>query len=113
MRASTLATFTVCLILAPASIGCGGRSDLVIDAPFPDGSVLLDDGAVASPDTAPADAGECVPQCQTDLECQLSCAPLDAGQANCCDRQTATCYQFEGTTCPHGGRRDGGGVPPY
>lgn len=115
MRNSTLISASFALLAVVSFAGCGGRSGLEV----PDWE--LDGGALPTGDTGPVDdspaplddGGMCVPQCQTDLECQLSCGALPAGQLNCCDRRTAICFKFEATACPRGGRNDGGIVWPY
>jgi predicted small lipoprotein YifL len=115
VRNSTLFSASFALLAFVSLAGCGGRSGLEV----PDWE--LDGGSLPTSDTDPLadspvptdDAGVCVPQCQTDLECQLSCGALPAGQVNCCDRRSAICYKFEATECPRGGRNDGGPVWPY
>jgi predicted small lipoprotein YifL len=112
---STLFSASLALLAVVSLAGCGGRSGLEV----PDWE--LDAGALPVADTSPVDdsptasgdGGMCVPQCQTDLECQLSCGAPPAGAVNCCDRRTAICYKFEAADCPRGGRFDGGIVWPY
>lgn len=115
MRATTLLPTLFALAFASVLGGCGSRSGLEVPDQVVDGAIILDDGAIITPDTGTPneDAGVCVPACQTSLECQLSCAPLPEGQLNCCDRRLGTCYQYEGSSCPNGPRTDGGVTPPY
>lgn len=118
MRDSTLlpAFFALLSVASTALAGCGGRSGLEVPDQLADGGVILEDGAIVYDTGAPIDdssGGVCVPACQTDLECQLSCSALPVGQLNCCDRRLGACYQYEGSACPRGPRTDGGVQPPY
>ncbi len=118
MRNSTLISASFALLAVVSLVGCGGRSGLEVpDWELDGGALPTADSGDATPDEdAPApteDGGVCVAQCQTDLECALSCGALPAGQLNCCDRRSAICYKFEGSACPRGGRTDGGVVWPY
>lgn len=71
------------------------------------------DSASASTSSSTVDAGpSCVPQCNTDLDCQNSCPVAQTG-INCCDTATNFCYVASTPICPMP-QTDGGTVmPPY
>jgi hypothetical protein len=61
--------------------------------------------------TALPDAGLCAPVCAVDLDCQSTCAPPTAGDSNCCDVPSGTCFVSAGAVCPMS--TTDGGMGPY
>lgn len=54
----------------------------------------------------------CAPSCNSDAECQSTCAPVSTG-SNCCDVSIHICYVAQTAVCPVPNDGGTGAAPPY
>jgi hypothetical protein len=80
------------LIAAGSMVGCGNGGSDEVDRPV-DLAGFVKQGPTLDL------AMVCISSCETDEQCQNTCAPPSSG-ISCCDTGTSACFTSQTTACP-------------